>query len=76
MNFATIARPLNNLTKKNVKFDFNNECNDSFDKLKDSLCSSDVLIQSDPDKPYKLETDASKFAIGCNQLSAEGVKGG
>ena len=64
-NFATIARPLNNLTKKNVKFDFNNECNDSFDKLKDSLCSSEVLIQPDPDKPYKLETDASKFAIGC-----------
>jgi len=28
-------------------------------------CSSDVLIQPDPDKPYKLETDASKFAIGC-----------
>ena len=40
------------------------------------MCSSEILIQPDPGKHYKLETDASKFAIGCNQLSAEGVKGG
>jgi len=29
------------------------------------LCSSEILIQPDPGKHYKLETDASKFAIGC-----------
>ena len=43
----------------------NEDCIKAFDTLKDRLCSSEVLIQPDPDKPYKLETDTSKFAIGC-----------
>ena len=64
-NFASIAKPLHNLTKKDSKFVWTDECNSAFLTLKDILCSSQVLIQPDPNKPYKLETDASKFAIGC-----------
>jgi len=64
-NFASIAKPLHNLTKKDSKFVWTDECNSAFLTLKDKLCSSEVLIQPDPNKPYKLETDASKFAIGC-----------
>ena len=64
-NFASIAKPLHNLTKKDSKFVWTEECNSAFLTLKDKLCSSEVLIQPDPNKPYKLETDASKFAIGC-----------
>ncbi|OUM69780.1 hypothetical protein PIROE2DRAFT_37874, partial [Piromyces sp. E2] len=41
------------------------ECNNVFITLKNLLCSAEVLIPPDTDKPYKLETDASKFAIGC-----------
>ena len=48
-----IARSLNNLTKKNVTFNFYNEYNDSFDKLKDFLCSSEVLIPPDCNKLSK-----------------------
>ncbi len=64
-NFASIAKPLHHLTRKNSKFVWTEDCNNAFLTLKEKLCSSEVLIQPDPNKPYKLETDASKFAIGC-----------
>jgi len=48
-----------------LKFDMNEDCIKALNTLKDRLCSSEVLIQPDPDKPYKLETDASKFVIAC-----------
>ncbi len=62
--FSDIARPLNKLRQKDVPFVWTDECQKSFDALKQSITSAPVLRTPQPDLPYLLETDASGFAIG------------
>lgn len=64
LGFAEIAEPLVTLTRKGEIFRFGDIERDSFQKLKDALCSERVMAYPDPEKPYKLYTDASQFAIG------------
>ena len=61
---AEIAYPLNNLTKKHVKFKWDQECEDAFMKLKHSLTSSPVLAYPTPQGKLTLQTDASLYGIG------------
>ena len=61
---ADLQRPLINLTRKNVKFEWTDECQKSFEKLRDALTSAPVLTIADPNKVYILHTDASDFAMG------------
>ena len=42
-NFSIIASPLTKLLRKNVKFVWKEECQDSFDELKACLTSASVL---------------------------------
>ena len=63
--FADIARPLTNLTKKDIDFDWTNECQDTFQLLKDMLLKEPILTYPDPSLPYTLFTDASKYAWAC-----------
>ena len=63
-NFATIARPLFDLTKKNVKWDWTNECEQAFIILRDALTKEPVLTIANPNKRYILHTDASDHAFG------------
>lgn len=63
-NFAFIARPLHNLTKKNIKFSWDSKCNDAFNILKEKLTTAPVLLHPDVQKPFIVECDSSNFAIG------------
>ena len=63
--FADIARPMTNLTKKDVSFEWTLQCQASFEMLKDALITSPILKYPDPNKPYTLFTDASKYAWAC-----------
>lgn len=63
-NFAEICVPLNNLLKKNVKFIWSSECENSFLKLKEKLMNSTILHYPDPSKSFTLTTDSSNFAFG------------
>jgi len=63
-DFAKIAKPLHNLTRKNIKFNWNNKCEESFSELKKRLTSSPVLFHPDNNKPFIVECDASNFALG------------
>ena len=63
-NFATIAKPLHNLTRKNYKFIWNESCNNAFLELKNRLTSSPILLHPDTQKPFIVECDASNYAIG------------
>lgn len=63
-NLATIANPLNNLTKKGVKWKWSKECQLAFGKIKAEICSNRVLIHYDPTLPLTLATDASPVGIG------------
>ena len=62
--FSGIAEPLTNLLKKSIKFKWNDNCQDAFDRLKAILKSTQVLLAPDFDKCFKLAVDASDVGIG------------
>ena len=63
-DFSKIARPLNNLLCKEVKFDFTTECMEAFEDLKKSLITAPVVQAPDWNLPFEIICDASNFAIG------------
>ncbi|GFQ70493.1 transposon Tf2-9 polyprotein [Trichonephila clavata] len=58
-NLATIANPLNNLTKKNVRFLWSKDFQVAFEQIKKEICSPKVLVHYDPSLPLTLASDAS-----------------
>ena len=63
-DFAKIAKPLTELTKKNRHFHWDDACQSSFETLRTALTVAPILAYPNVDKPYKLYTDASQNAIG------------
>ena len=63
--FADIARPLNALTCKSVDFVWDEICEKSFRLLKQMIIQEPILVYPDPNKPYVLFTDVSKYAWSC-----------
>ena len=63
--FTDITRPLNFLTRKRVEFEWTEICQQNFDLLKNALTTEPILVYPDPNKPYVLFTDASKYAWSC-----------
>ncbi|GFX02837.1 retrovirus-related Pol polyprotein from transposon 17.6 [Trichonephila clavipes] len=66
-NFAKIALPLTELTKKKVpnEIPWNKEAENVFKELKTALCGITEFQVPDIEKPYYLHTDASQTAVGC-----------
>ena len=62
-DYSRIARPLINLTKIRVSFNFNKACLKAFKELKHRLILSKILRYFDPSLPSRLETDASDEVI-------------
>ncbi|GFS71860.1 transposon Tf2-11 polyprotein [Trichonephila clavipes] len=62
---ATIANPLHNLTKKNVRFLWSKDCQVAFEQIKKEICSPKILVHYDPSLPLTLASDASPVGIGC-----------
>ncbi|EIE84465.1 hypothetical protein RO3G_09175 [Rhizopus delemar RA 99-880] len=73
--FAGIAAPLTNLTKgsgpKRRAITWTEDCQKSFDLIKRKLSSAPVLMTPDMTKPFRIECDASDFAIGAVLLQEE-----
>lgn len=63
-NFAKITKPLTKLLQKDIDFNFNSECMESFELLKKTLISSPILIYPNFEEEFVLTTDASAFALG------------
>jgi len=63
-NYSTLARPLFNLTKKDVPFHWDHAEEQAFCDLQSALTSAPVLILLDYKKPFTLITDASDYATG------------
>lgn len=63
-NFATILKPLTELTRKNVHFQWSHQCQEAFSTIKNCLVSAPVLTCPDFEKPFLLQTDASAYGIG------------
>ena len=62
LGFSDVARPLMKLLAHDSEFNWNNQCDISFQMLKDALCSASILKYPDTSKLYTLYTDASKYS--------------
>ena len=62
--FATVARPLNKLTHKEVEWKWEDPQCQAFETLKHRVTTDPILIYPDPTKQYTLEVDASGFTLG------------
>jgi len=63
-DFARVARPINMLTRKDVKWQWRVEQQKVFDKLKRVFTTKPVLVAPDLDKEFRVEADASNYATG------------
>ncbi|CAN6723272.1 unnamed protein product [Malus baccata var. baccata] len=63
-DFSKISRPLCNLLAKDACFDFNADCHDAFNKLKDLFTSAPIITAPDWTLPFELMCDASDYAVG------------
>ncbi|XP_058781646.1 uncharacterized protein LOC131655860 [Vicia villosa] len=64
MGFAKLALPLTKLTRKEVEFEWDSECEQSFQKLKKKLTTAPVLVIPNPNRSYEVLCDASKKGLG------------
>ena len=62
--FAEITRPLNRLKKRDVEWNFDDNCKQAFKKLVDLITQNPVLSLPDWSLPFELVTDASNNGTG------------
>lgn len=63
-DFSKHAAPLNQLVGKNVPFVWSTDCDNSFNYLKGVLSSAPIVTMPEFKVPFKVYTDASKWAVG------------
>ena len=63
-DFASIAKPLHQLTEKKSSFCWTNECQVAFDHLKQCLTSAPTLVMANWSSSFIIDTDASDTGIG------------
>lgn len=63
-NYSEIVVPLTRLTRKSTPWNFNDNCRESFNKLKKAFTTAPVLTHWIPNTQIIVETDASDYALG------------
>ncbi|KAA3470011.1 DNA/RNA polymerases superfamily protein [Gossypium australe] len=63
--FSMIATPMTRLLHKDVKFEWTETCQQSFEKLKTLLTEAPVLVQPELGKEFVVYNDASLNGLGC-----------
>jgi hypothetical protein len=61
--YAKIIAPMENLLKKDIKFQWNGECQRSLDILKDKMVTMIVLVFLDWSKEFHVHVDASSITL-------------
>ena len=61
---SQIAYPITTLQKKSVRFILNQQCQDSFEKLKQLLTTTPGIKVVNPSKDFVVCIDASKKGLG------------
>jgi hypothetical protein len=64
-DFSRIAKPMTELLKKGVKYNWSQKCEDAFHTLRQHLTTAPVLAQPDNTKPFEVYCDASGTGLGC-----------
>jgi len=63
-NYSELTIPLTRLTRKDNPFKWGKEQENAYRTLKEACASPPVLMMFQPNKPVRINTDASKLAIG------------
>ena len=63
--FSVIAFTLTKFLRKEVKFEWDDKCQSSFEQLKKILVKAPVLTQPTSGKEYAMYSDASRIGLGC-----------
>ena len=63
-DFAKISASLTRLTKKNLLFTWDVDCDDAFQRLKRALTTAPVLVFPDGSKPFTVYTDDCGTGLG------------
>ena len=72
-DFSRIAAPMTRLTRKEVKFDWDDRCEEAFQELKRRLTSAPILIVPDRGQGYTRYCDALRAGLGCVLMQSERV---
>jgi hypothetical protein len=64
-DFSRIAKPMMELLRKGVKFEWSQKCEDAIYALREHLTTAPVLAQPDNTKPFDVYCDASGTGLGC-----------
>ena len=72
--FSDLMPPIEKLLKKNVKFEWTEECDVSFKTAKETLMRDPILYHPDPNTPWIIETDASKTGMLLQPHIHNGIK--
>jgi hypothetical protein len=64
-DFHKIAKPMIELLKKEIKFHWDDKCEEAFHTLRKLLTTAPVLAQPDSTKPFDVYCDASGTGLGC-----------
>ncbi|GBG86030.1 hypothetical protein CBR_g40931 [Chara braunii] len=73
-NYSIVASPLTDLTRLDKPWDWSDECEGAFKRLKHALMNHEVLMVPDPQKPFIVTTDASQYGIGAVLTQQDGKK--
>uniref|UniRef100_A0A388K4R3 Integrase catalytic domain-containing protein n=1 Tax=Chara braunii TaxID=69332 RepID=A0A388K4R3_CHABU len=73
-NYSTVASPLTDLTRLDISWDWSDECEAAFKRLKHALMNHEVRTVPDPQKPFIVTTDASQYGIGAMLAQQDGKK--
>ncbi|GBG60652.1 hypothetical protein CBR_g11877 [Chara braunii] len=73
-NYSRVASPLIDLTRLDTPWDWSDECEAAFKRLKHALMNHEVLMVPDPQKPFIVTTDASQYDIGAVLPQQDGKK--
>ena len=64
-DFSRLTAPMTRLTQKEVKFDWDDQCEKTFQELKGRLTSAPILIVPDRGQRYTVYCYASRAGLGC-----------
>jgi hypothetical protein len=75
-NISDLAKPLNELLKKDKAFQWNPKAQKVFELLKRKFTEEPVLMMPDLTRPFQIESDASKYASGAvlTQMDSAGSR--
>ena len=64
-DFSRLATPMTRLTRNEVKFDWDDRCEEAFQELKRRLTTAPILIVPDMGQGYTVYCDALRAGLGC-----------